>query len=185
MKSMFLSLERRQTCFAISCVCNLLKFSSIEGALEENIHAKVYLQSVLIVGQLSSSSTNGGKPITCYKWASELKRIHSHYNIWSSYEYHNGNDRHPYLPHDTWHPHLTILHQIWVSFKMSNWTRSTSKNNHFMQTKGIGESFPADCEGSSLESLWQARLRIPCYYMSIIIRCLLINVMIESSHGNS
>lgn len=43
MKSMFLSLERRQTCFAISCVCNLSKFSSIEVALEENIHAKGYL----------------------------------------------------------------------------------------------------------------------------------------------
>ena len=45
MKSMFLSLERRQTCFAISCVCNLLKFSLIEGALEESI-----LFSVFIVG---------------------------------------------------------------------------------------------------------------------------------------
>lgn len=44
---------------------------------------------------------------------------------------------------------------------MSNWTRSTSKNNHFMQTKGIGESFSADCDGSSLDSFWQARLRIP------------------------
>lgn len=74
MKSMFLSLERRQTCFAISCVCNLLKFSSIEGALEENIRAKVYvLVFSLLAGYHRALRTGKSQPLVTNELV-ELKK---------------------------------------------------------------------------------------------------------------
>jgi hypothetical protein len=79
---MFLSLERRQTCFAISCVCDLSKFSSIERALEENIHAKGYFSELAIIELYERGRVNHLLQMSLLSARNNcLKRFQSHYNI--------------------------------------------------------------------------------------------------------